>query len=211
MEDAERAGLKDNLRAMIAGRGDGIDIDTPFQWIVEDLRSPEPFFENLGLLIPQDAILYFEGCTIAPEAVSFYEAHPAQNAVAVVRDTLFPTPETFHVRFVPAVTTQLLRLLAEHGREKLFDHVKAYKGESLLFTFHDAFEGWLMISDKVPESVITAFCQKLGVKSRREPTPKRDTKAIQALLYAMENPGKVRICGETWWKRTWRRLTTRGK
>jgi hypothetical protein len=35
MSSAEREKLKDNLRAMIAGRGDSIDLDTPFRWVVE--------------------------------------------------------------------------------------------------------------------------------------------------------------------------------
>ena len=45
MNTAQREQLKDNLRAMIAGRSDGIVLDTPFNWIVEGIKQPDPFFE----------------------------------------------------------------------------------------------------------------------------------------------------------------------
>jgi hypothetical protein len=35
MSSTDREELKEQLRAMVAGRGDGIDLDTPFQSIIE--------------------------------------------------------------------------------------------------------------------------------------------------------------------------------
>ena len=72
MTTAEREQLKDNLRGMIAGRCDGIDLDTPFHWIVEGVEQPAPFFASLPLLLPADTVLYFEGGSIAPDIAAFY-------------------------------------------------------------------------------------------------------------------------------------------
>src|SRR6266478_6622574 len=115
MPSTDREELKEQLRAMVAGRGDGIDLDTPFQWVIEGLKRPVVFFEHLPTLLPSDSILYVEGTSIAPEVAA------------------------------------------------LFDHIKAYRGESLLFTFHDAFDGWLCISEHVPGSTVAEFCRAPGV------------------------------------------------
>src|SRR5262249_45456088 len=89
MSNAEREKLKDQLRAFIAGRGDGIDITTEYRWVLSGVSRPEPFFKNLHRVLDLDAILYFEGCTIASDVSKFYESHRAPNPVAVVRDTIF--------------------------------------------------------------------------------------------------------------------------
>lgn len=75
MTDTDREELKEQLRAMSAGRGDGIDIDTPFHWVVEDLKLPVLFFEHLSELLPPDSILYVEGTSIAADLAAFYSSH----------------------------------------------------------------------------------------------------------------------------------------
>jgi hypothetical protein len=205
MNSAEREQFKDSLRGVIAGRHDGIDLDTPFHWIVEGIKQPEPFFACLGSLLPADAILYFEGISIASDIAKFYAAHRAANAVAVIRDTIFPVPDVYHVAGSAAVIDRLREWAASRPIPDLFDHVKAYRGESLLFTFHDAFDGWLLISDHASEPVVAEFCRNLGVTYRREQTRKRDPEQLRRFLWALENPDRVRIAGEPWWRRVWRR------
>jgi hypothetical protein len=89
MDSAERAIFKEQLKAMAAGRGDGIDLDTPERWVIGSLLRSVAFFRHVELLIPGDSILYFEGINFAPEVASFYESHRATNgAVCLVRDTI---------------------------------------------------------------------------------------------------------------------------
>jgi hypothetical protein len=114
MTSAEREQLKDNLRSMAAGRGDGIDLDTPFRWVIEGIEQPEKFMRHLPSLLPADAILCFEGGSIARDVSEFYESHRVRNAVAVVRDTIFPVPDFYHVAFSPDVVTRLRSLLNYH-------------------------------------------------------------------------------------------------
>ena len=183
---------------MAAGRGDGIDLDSQDRWVVEGLKDPVAFFGRLSFLIPEDSILYFEGVSVVPEAVQFYEENRAKNAIFVVRDTIFPIPEIFHVSMSPG----FIDLLSKHSRQGCFRHVKAYREERLLFTFHDAFDGSdLLISDRIPAEEVEAFCGSLGATHRREPNiNKRDPEQLRRFLWALENPEKVRMLWP-WWKR----------
>jgi hypothetical protein len=70
MNTAQREQLKDNLRAMISGANQGIDVNTVFHWVIEGIKQPGPFFTGLTALIPPDSVLYFEGGHIAPVQVS---------------------------------------------------------------------------------------------------------------------------------------------
>lgn len=170
MDAAEREGLIEQLRVMAAGRGDGIDLDSVDRWVIEGLTDAVGFFRHLALLIPADSILYFEGSAIVPEVAHFYQKHRAANAVCVVRDSIFPVPEMFHVSMTNEVLEGMMGLLLGHSVQACFQHVKAYRGEKLLFTFHDAFDGsYFLVSDQIPEGNISSFASKFGTKYRREP------------------------------------------
>jgi hypothetical protein len=209
MDARERDGFKEQLRAMAAGRGEGIDLASVDRWVIPGLKEPVPFFRQLKLLMPANSILYLEGTSIHPEVVRFYETSRAKHPVAVVRDTIFPIPETFHVSMTETVIDGLVELLGHHARPECFDHVKGYIGDTLLFTFHDAFDRTnLLVSDVIPESGIHEFTAILGTTYTREPNVnKRDPEVLRALFLAMENPQKLRM-NWPWWKKAiffWKR------
>jgi hypothetical protein len=214
MTNSEREQLTANIREIIAGRDDGIELETEFCWVVSGVIQPVAFFQSLFLLLPPDATLYFEGCTIARDVAAFYEAHEARQVVAVVRDTIFPVSECFHVEVSPEFVTRLGEFAASRPSNELFDHVKAYHGESLLLHFHDAFqrsvsEDDFMISTQVAESAVAEFSRRLGGNYQHKPFINQRIQGLRGLLTAMENPGNIRIAGEPWWRRWWRRWTWR--
>ncbi len=202
MNAAEREGLKEQLRAMAAGRGDGIDLDSVDRWVIEELTDAIGFFQHLELLIPNDSILYFEGSVILPEAAELYERNRAKNAICVIRDTIFPIPGMFHVSMTEEFVKRLMELLKTNSVEACFHHVKAYREEKLLFTFHDAFDGsYLYVSDRISEEHVSAFASKFGAIYRREPNVnKRDPEQLRRFLWVLENPEKARI-NWPWWKK----------
>lgn len=202
MNRAEHEGLKEQLRAMAAGRGDGIDLDSIDRWVIVGLKDPISFFQQLNLLIPADSILYFEGCGIVPEVAQFYERNRASNPVCVICDTIFPIPETFHVAINPAVIAGLTDLLRQHPVEACFHHVKAYRDEKLLFAFHDAFDGPdFLVSDRIAEDCVRALASSLGGKYRRERNEnKRDPEQLRRFLRALENPQVFKL-SRPWWKK----------
>ena len=208
MDAREREGLKEQLRAMAAGRGEGIDLASVDRWVIPGLEAPVPFFQHLNLLLPANSILYFEGTSIHPEVARFYESNRAKHPVAVVRDTIFPIPETFHVSMTETVIDGLVELLGRHARPECFDHVKGYIGETLLFTFHDAFDNNLLVSDLIPENAVKEFTTILGTTYTRERNVnKRDPEQLRLFLHALENPQKFRV-NWPWWKKAvffWKR------
>ena len=139
MPPTDREELKEQLRAMVAGRGDGIDLDTPFHWVIEGLKQPGAFFEHLPTLLPLDSILYVEGTSIAPEVEAFYSSHRAPNAVDVVRDTIAPVPDIYHCTFSPEVCAALRQFAVRHPVAEMFDHIKAY---------------WIMLGEKVSQAAL---------------------------------------------------------
>jgi len=195
---------------MAAGRGDGIDLDSAERWAIEGLTDPIAFFAHLDRLIPGDSVLYFEGCSVVPEVSRFFEVHRASIAVCVVRDTIFPVPETYHVSLEKDPLPSLRNLLQEHSRNGCFDHLKAYREGKLLFTFHDAFDegAVLLVSDQVEGELVKSFAARLnGTVSREKNVNKRDPEQLRRLLWMMENPDKLRM-NWPWWKKAllfWKR------
>lgn len=197
------------LRAMLAGRGDGIDLDTPFHWVIKDLKQPVPFFEHLPDILPPDSILYAEGTSIAADIAAFYSSHRARNAVDVKRDTIVPVPDVYHFRFSPEVSSAMRMFAANRPIAEMFDHIKAYQGKSLLLTFHDAFDGELRLSDHLSEDSVARFCRTLGASCRRAKTKRRDPEKLRRLLLALEGPNKMksRVRIQHWLGKIWRRWT----
>lgn len=208
MNSNERKELKEAFREMASGRRDGLDIDTPFHWVVEGLKSPELFFEHLPILLPSESVLYIEGTRIDPEVAVFYSAHLAQNAEEVARDTIYPAPKIFHVVFSPSVCGGVRQLARNHPTPEMFDHLKAYSDGRLLFTFHDAFDGWLLISDRVPEESVREFTRSLAVSARRAQTKAPNPEHFRSILVALECVEREQALKEgPWYKRLWAWLT----
>jgi hypothetical protein len=202
MDPKDTEAIKDQLRAMVAGRGDGIDLASPERWVVEDLKDPSAFFRALPQIMPLGSNLYLEGSDTPPELVTFYEQNRARDAVSVVRDTIFPVPDMFHVKITTPVLDHFPQLISKYSLAKSFHHIKGYTGENLLFSFHDAFDGsFLLISGDIPEASITSFCDLCAAKFYREKNVNnRDPAQLEGFLWALENPDKIRF-PRPWWKK----------
>jgi hypothetical protein len=211
MPPSEREQLMNGLRAALRGEHAGIDLEPGKQWVIWSIREPIPFFRALTRLLPAGGVLYMEGTEIAPYVAGFYERHAPTDTVPVVRDTISPEPDIFHVSFSPAVIDGLCELAGERESSELFDHIKGYHNGALVFTYHDAFDGQLRVAERVPESVIREFCELLGGTYTQEATQARDPehRDLRRILWALENPDKVRILPEPIWKRVWRFITGR--
>jgi hypothetical protein len=207
MTNSQREQLKANLREMVAADGNGLQLDCQFRWVLSGIKDPVRFFQNLPLLLPPDGVVYFEGCSVSRDIAAFYEHYGASNPVAVARDTVFPVSECFHVALSPQFVSRLCELAGQRPLNELLDHLKGYEGKALVFHFHDAFNDDLLVSERVTEATISELCCRLNATYRREPNINKGMDGLRALLEAMENPGKIRIAGEPWWRRVWRRLT----
>ncbi len=208
MTNQERDSLKESVVDILASLNDAISLDTPSLWAVEGIENPEQFIRSLPLLLPSDAIIYLEGTSISSDVAEFYEAHRTNTPSRVVRDTVLPIPQRFHVVFSKELREGLARLAVLRRTEDLFDHIKAYRGNSLLFEFHDAFQGALLIADHVAEATIAEFCCNLGVRYSRGPNINKRAESLRRFLLMLENPDMLKKAKrEPWWRAAWRRLT----
>jgi hypothetical protein len=196
--------IKEGLQSIVDGEYNGIEIDTPLEWVIEGVKNPIAFFEHLPVLLPNDSVLYLEGTQITPEVETFYAAHRALDRVEVRRDTIFPEPKIYHVAFSADVSAALREIAENNRTEEMFDHIKGYRSETLLFSFHDAFDGWLRISDHIPSDNVAKFCEALGVPSRREKVQKVDPENARNVLFALENLERSHV---PWFKRVWYWIT----
>lgn len=199
MNDHDRGILKERLRILDQDRG--IRFDTPQHWVIDGIKRPEPFFRQLSWLMDSSSVLYLEGTAIHPEAGSFYLRHASAHSTAVACDTIFPVPDVYHVDWSPDAVVGMLELISRRPIKELFDHVKGYRDGRVVFTLHDAFEGSLRVADSIPEAKLAAFCSALQVPYRRERTAPVKADALRGLLNAMENPDKVRMPHDPWWRR----------
>jgi hypothetical protein len=209
MRSKEHEELTDGLRDILSGKREGLDLDSPTHWVIDGVRQPVRFLRAIPILLPPHGVLYTEGTEIAPFVAGFYERHAAANPTDVVRDGISPVPDVFHVSFSPAVIDGLCEMAEERPVQELFNHIKAYCDASLVFTYHDAFDGMLRVSGRVPESTIRDFCAVVGGTYTQEPTKQRDMEQIRRFLWALENPDKVRIERPSFWRRVWKFITGR--
>jgi hypothetical protein len=199
MNDHDREQLKARLRWLASGPL-GLQLDTREHWAINGIHEPRRFFQHLSLLLEPHSILYLEGIRIHREAAVFYTKHKTMHPVDVACGTVFPIPHIYHLDFSPEVVAGIVELAARRPIGELLNHIAAYRLGRLTFLFHDAFEGYLKISDCVPEPVVVTFSRALGVSYSREitnlhPNPYRD------LLYAFEHAEELRMCRMPWWRK----------
>lgn len=198
MNDQDREQLKNRLRALVNGPK-GLHLDTPQEWVIYGINDPPRLFQHLSLLIQPESILYLEGVTIHPEAATFYSKHETAHRVEVACGTLFPIPDVYHLDFSPKLIAGMLDLAARRPIGELFDHISGYRLGHLIFSFHDAFKSYLEVSDRIPEPIVDAFCQALGVSYSRRLT-KLHCGRYRELLYVVEHPEKLKTRPEPWWR-----------
>lgn len=213
--------LKEEIDAALAGRLEGLDIDTPSHWGIAPVNDPVQFFTGLDAIMPANSILYFEGTNVSPAAQAYYAAHRAKNAVPVARDTIFPVPETFHINYSPEVVAGLLQLFAAHEQSDLCNHIKGYASGALIFVLHDGFGNVLRLSQRVPESAVKTFSDRLSVEYKQCRTTPRDMRQLELFRRMLENdyqrekvfdymrsgqaaPATIR--NKPWWGRFWDKL-----
>ena len=215
------AELKEQIDAALAGRLEGLEIDTPSHWGIAPVNDPVGFFNGLHAIMPEHSVLYFEGVHVCPEAQAFYAAHRAKNAVAVARDTIFPVPESFHLAYSTDVVAGVLKLLKTHEQFNLFNHIKGYASSALIFTLHDGFGNVLRISQRAPESAVKGFAALLAAECRACQTKPRDMRQLELFRRMLDNDYQrekifdqmssgatkpVTVYSKPWWGRLWDKL-----
>jgi len=137
-------------------------------WQVFGAFKAETFFRALKLVLPDDARLYFEGTSISKDVSAFYSSRSVQPNIIVKRSTLFPKPSIFHLPFDQDVVESLCSLSLSHAEPELFDHFKAYTGNTVLLAMHEfAGDEPIVISESISEAKIKAFSDAIHGNYRK--------------------------------------------
>ncbi len=120
---------------------------------------------NLATLLPDNATLYFEGNSIRREVADFLSAHESSRKLKMARGTIWPEPRIYHVSLTHEVIEQLVDFFSSLSSHEICDHLHAHAEGEVLFQWHDAFSNDpLLLSSRIPEERIRAFCSKLGCR-----------------------------------------------
>jgi hypothetical protein len=170
-------------------------------WKVEGVTNPRAFFSHIPKIFPHGMTLLIEGLEVGASAKSLYQEYPAVYTKRVACDTMSPTPASFHVEFSPNFSDCLCRLIESQGLAAAFYHFKGYSEDEVVFTFHDAFRGELVLSGGLSEVAVRDFADALGCPAERAVFRVDLRKQLIALDQAINPP---------WWLRAWR-IFRRGK
>jgi hypothetical protein len=167
----------------------------PTYWKVDGIKDPKAFFKHLPKIFPYGLTLLLEDPEMSLSAKSLYADFPARFTKKVPCDTIYPVPESHHVVFTADFADRLCQLLASQGYEGTLYHFKGYSEQEIVFSFHDAFMGELVVSHGKPETVIREFAASLNCTAELATYPVDMREQVVMMDRALSPP---------WWKRMWR-------
>jgi len=142
---------------------DGIRLDTtrPY-WEVDGPKTFTELFGALPCLLPQGAVLYFEGGLLDAEILDFMATSAMPEQTHVAMGTIWPRPKVFHVPATESTLTTLAAIMEHHAEPELAVHFHVYQANTVLLEWHDAFAQPMMISGSIPEEQVKSFADMIG-------------------------------------------------
>jgi len=128
-------------------------------------RDLPAFVRALPKLIPEGGVFYLEGPQgkTPDEIRKLLELNSVDDEAKLSRGILWPPPDIFHVPIREHILAPLADLLANYETPVGKLHLQAYKeGKVLLWGFDAFFDDPFIVSKRVPEENLRAFCDALG-------------------------------------------------
>src|SRR5262245_57116075 len=127
-------------------------------WEIEEGRvNSAQFFEALWKHFPDATTFYAEGTSISRDVKDCYLLYADEGPYLPKAQTSFPRSAKFRCRFSHSFASALSALAQRHAEPELLDHMALYKGSEPVVFWHDAFANVLLVSRRVPETVVRAF------------------------------------------------------
>ncbi|HEY3854468.1 MAG TPA: hypothetical protein VGO67_08760 [Verrucomicrobiae bacterium] len=185
MKKSDKELLKKALGARANSSESSIDLPAGPHWAISGIEDPIRFFENLHKLLPANSVLCVEGTEMDHVVTQFYKSNIYPTPAVIRHDTIFPTPQTFHMEFSKTLCERLLHFAQRLPSEALFDHMKGYHGSKMIFTFHDAFSGVLRIAYRTSEQTVAEFSKAIGGFYSVDTIESEDRALLKKLLEKM--------------------------
>ena len=118
---------------------------------------------------PEDATLYIEGTSLAPDLQAFLETHETGARTAFVRETISPLSRQYHLPLSGSNLVELRAIAERHAEPEICDHLAVYRNGEILLTAPDAGDGEVFVVRSLPESVVLRLKESLGDALRTVP------------------------------------------
>ena len=184
--------MKSSVRKLVSEWDESLHLAGRTYWNLKGVTDPRVFFRHLPRIFPHGMTLLIEGLEIGLSAKSLYEEYPAIYTKKVACDTMSPTPDSYHVEFSADFSDRLCRLIESQGLAAAFYHFKGYSESEVIFVFHDAFEGELVLSSSLSEAVVQEFASGLGQRAEHAVFPGDLRENLKQIDRAINPP---------WWRR----------
>jgi hypothetical protein len=144
-----------------------LELDLKKYWEIKEIRDSSAFFRELPMLLPNDAILYFEGISVAKDVKLYLQLNSISPNFELPKGTIWPRSAIFHVPINAAFMEGLARMAENHAEPEICDHLQAYTGEKIVLAWFDAFHDPLWLTMDIPEIKVQEFCNNLNAKYER--------------------------------------------
>jgi hypothetical protein len=123
---------------------------------------------RLLLIVPEGAILYFEGCGIPAHVKRFLESRALPGKRKLPGGTWLPTPNTFHLVISDRNLADLGAVLGLPETDGVPTHIHVYHGNSMILQWYDtSAKDPIHICSSIEEEKMRAFCDAVGCSYRR--------------------------------------------
>ena len=136
------------------------------RWEVDGPADFPQLFQALRGWLPEGAILYFEGGSPDPQIEDFMVTHSIPECVHIALGTIWPKPRVFHVPATAETLSELAKIMGSHAEPELAIHFHAYRGDSVLLEWHDAFSDPMLLSGAFSEDQVKALADRFGTRYR---------------------------------------------
>ena len=135
-------------------------------WELKGRPDSTLFFRNLPAAFPAASTLFVEGTSIARDVDDFLRSAAEAGDYLPQRQTLWPRPKQYRLRFDGPTLAALAGLAERHAEPELVDHLFVYDGSKVLLEFPDAFceNCPALISADADERRIRGFATVLGLE-----------------------------------------------
>ncbi len=136
----------------------GLDLGSSQRWELSTVTDASRFLRALSSLIPAGCNLYVEG-TNDGSVATWLRARPAPSTTRVAIGTIWPRPNTHHMLATQENLDNLAAFLEANGIHYPWSHVHVYREDSMLVSWHDAFDNPIYVAGSVEEPQVAAFCR----------------------------------------------------
>ncbi|MBD3362493.1 hypothetical protein GF362_02130 [Candidatus Dojkabacteria bacterium] len=151
------------LLKLFEKRDIGIELDKSLaRWEVQGIKDYPSLFKNLGQIIPDDSVLYFEGGSPSNDLLEFLQKNKITDDVKIKFGTIFPRPTVYKIPATNKNLRTLSKITEGYAEPEVAVHFHVYKDDKLLVEWFDAFFQSMLLSSIFSEKKVQNFTKSIG-------------------------------------------------